>query len=98
MDHALVSLLAASLAFVGMHFALSHPLRAPMARKLGENGFRALYSLVALAQRNWSLLNRIAGVPSITDTIEEETHGVDVVLAGSAAANAGDAPAGGEER
>ncbi|HBM72144.1 MAG TPA: MFS transporter, partial [Erythrobacter sp.] len=29
MDHALVSLLAASLAFVGMHFALSHPLRAP---------------------------------------------------------------------
>lgn len=54
MDHALVSLLAASLAFVGMHFALSHPLRAPMARKLGENGFRALYSLVALATFFWA--------------------------------------------
>ncbi|HCH94034.1 MAG TPA: MFS transporter, partial [Erythrobacter sp.] len=54
MDHALVSLLAASLAFVGMHFALSHPLRAPMARKLGENGFRALYSLVALATFVWA--------------------------------------------
>ena len=44
--------------------------------------FVTLYSLVALAQRNWDLLNRIAGVPSIADTIEEETHGVDVVLAG----------------
>ena len=43
--------------------------------------FVTLYSLVALAQRNWDLLNKIAGVPSIADTIEEETHGVDVVLA-----------------
>ena len=54
MDHALVSLLAASLAFVGMHFALSHPLRAPLVGKLGENGFRALYSLVALATFVWA--------------------------------------------
>ena len=44
--------------------------------------FVTVYSLVALLQRNWDLLNKIAGVPSIADTIEEETHGVDVVLAG----------------
>lgn len=44
--------------------------------------FVVFYSLVALAQRNWDLLNKIAGVPSIVDTIEEETQGVGVVLAG----------------
>jgi len=43
--------------------------------------FVTLYSIVALLQRNWVLINQIAGVPSISDTIEEETHGVDVVLA-----------------
>ena len=43
--------------------------------------FVTIYSLTALVQRNWDLLNRIAGVPSIRDTIEEETQGVDVVLA-----------------
>ncbi|NKC13820.1 MAG: TRAP transporter small permease subunit [Gammaproteobacteria bacterium] len=42
--------------------------------------FVTLYSLVALARRNWDLLNKIAGVPSIIDTIEEQTQGVDVVL------------------
>ena len=56
MDQALVSLLAASLAFVGMHFALSHPLRAPLVGALGENGFRALYSLVALATFVWAAM------------------------------------------
>ena len=54
MDHALVSLLAASVAFVGSHFALSHPLRAPLVGALGENGFRILYSLVALATFIWA--------------------------------------------
>jgi TRAP-type C4-dicarboxylate transport system permease small subunit len=44
--------------------------------------FVTIYSLVALAQRNWDLLNKIAGVPSIVDTIEEETHGVGVIIAG----------------
>ena len=56
MDQALVSLLAASLAFVGMHFALSHPLRGPLVGALGENGFRALYSLVALATFVWAAM------------------------------------------
>ena len=54
MDPALVSLLAASVAFVGSHFALSHPLRAPLVGTLGENGFRILYSLVALATFIWA--------------------------------------------
>lgn len=43
--------------------------------------FLMVYALVALAQRNWDLMARIAGVPSIAETVEEETHGVDVVLA-----------------
>ena len=43
--------------------------------------FVTLYALTALLQRNWDLLNKIAGVPSIVDTIQEETQGVDVVLA-----------------
>ena len=38
----------AALAFVGTHLHLSHPLLAPLVRRLGENGFRGIYSLVAL--------------------------------------------------
>ena len=34
-------------AFVGSHFALSHPLRAPLVRLLGLRGFMGLYTLVA---------------------------------------------------
>ena len=37
-----------SLAFLGTHFLLSHPLRAPLVRRLGEKAFRGVYSLVAL--------------------------------------------------
>lgn len=44
--------------------------------------FVTLYSVVALLQRNWDLVSRIAGVPSISETMEEETHGIDVVLGG----------------
>ena len=35
-------------AFVGTHFLMSHPLRAPLVARLGERGFQGLYSLVAL--------------------------------------------------
>lgn len=52
----LLSLVAASIAFVGSHFALSHPLRAPLVGAMGENGFRALYSLVALATFAWMVV------------------------------------------
>jgi len=40
----------ATLAFVGGHFLLSHPLRAPLMRLTGEKAFSGIYSLlVALA-------------------------------------------------
>lgn len=35
--------------FVGSHLALSHPLRAGLASRLGERGFQIVYSIVALA-------------------------------------------------
>jgi uncharacterized membrane protein len=43
-----MGLLLSAIAFVGTHFLLSHPLRATLARALGERGFQAFYSLVAL--------------------------------------------------
>ena len=55
MDPALASLVAASAAFVGSHFALSHPLRAPLVRRLGEKGFLGVYSLVAFATLGWMI-------------------------------------------
>ena len=38
----------ASTAFVGTHFAMSHPLRALMVRALGERGFGLVYLVVSL--------------------------------------------------
>lgn len=55
MDPALVSLTAAMLAFVGTHFALSHPLRAPLVGLAGEKGFSVIYSLVAFATLGWGV-------------------------------------------
>src|SRR3990167_9177227 len=52
----LAELVAANLAFVGLHFALSHPLRPPMVQVLGERGFQAFYSLVSLAAFVWVIL------------------------------------------
>ncbi len=49
----LVSLVAASIALIGTHFALSHPLRAPLAKAIGEGAFMGLYSLVAAACMGW---------------------------------------------
>lgn len=42
-------LLLSAIAFVGTHFLLSHPLRGPLVRAVGEGPFRGIYSLVALA-------------------------------------------------
>lgn len=42
------ALLLSSIAFVGTHFLLSHPLRGPLVRAMGEGPFRGFYSLVAL--------------------------------------------------
>ena len=49
MDTGLLNLIIASAAFVGTHFLMSHPLRAPMVKALGEKGFAGVYSLVSLA-------------------------------------------------
>jgi uncharacterized membrane protein len=37
-----------AIAFVGTHFLMSHPFRAKMVDRFGENGFRAIYSLISL--------------------------------------------------
>jgi uncharacterized membrane protein len=36
------------IAFVGLHFLLSHPLRRPLVRSFGERAFQGVYSLIAL--------------------------------------------------
>lgn len=41
-------LIVASVAFVGTHFLMSHPLRAGMVGALGERGFALFYTLVSL--------------------------------------------------
>lgn len=43
------ALLTACLLFVGTHFLLSHPLRAPLADRIGKTGFQIVYSLIAIA-------------------------------------------------
>ena len=43
-----MALLLSAIAFVGTHFLLSHPLREPLVRAVGEAAFRGIYSLVAL--------------------------------------------------
>ena len=50
-----VALALASGTFVGAHFLLSHPLRAPLVRRIGEVAFRGLYSLVALGTFGWMI-------------------------------------------
>ena len=44
----LAVLTVASVAFVGTHFLMSHPLRASMIGALGERGFASVYSIVSL--------------------------------------------------
>jgi uncharacterized membrane protein len=45
--------IVAALSFLGTHFALSHPLRAPIVKAIGERAFLGLYSLVAFATLGW---------------------------------------------
>lgn len=53
MNQTLWMLIAANAAFVGTHFAMSHPLRAPMVKALGAGGFTAAYSIVSFATLGW---------------------------------------------
>ena len=64
MDSELAELLAASLAFIGTHFALSHPLRASLVGVAGTRGFQLLYSLVAFATLYWMVVAFRAAPPA----------------------------------
>ncbi|MBR0552639.1 NnrU family protein [Stakelama marina] len=52
----MANLIVACIAFVGSHFLLSHPLRAPLVARVGERGFLGIYSLVAFATLGWVVL------------------------------------------
>lgn len=56
MNQALIELLAANVTFVGLHFAMSHPLRAPMVGALGEKAFSGIYSLISLVAFAWIVM------------------------------------------
>jgi uncharacterized membrane protein len=43
-----MGLTLSAILFVGLHFLLSHPLRTPLVRAVGEGPFRGIYSLVAI--------------------------------------------------
>ena len=53
MNQALWILVAANVAFVGTHFAMSHPLRAPLVKALGAGGFQLAYTVVSFATLAW---------------------------------------------
>ena len=53
MDSAIANLIAANIACVGSHLAMSHPLRGAMVKALGASGFQIAYSLVSLAALAW---------------------------------------------
>jgi uncharacterized membrane protein len=54
---ALASLALATLAFVGSHFLMSHPLRRTLVGHLGEAGFTGVYSIVAALTLLWVILS-----------------------------------------
>lgn len=51
-----VSLALATLAFVGAHLAMSHPLRPALVARLGESGFLGAYSLISFVTLGWMIL------------------------------------------
>ena len=61
--HSLPNLAAGGIAFVGSHFALSHPLRPALTARLGETRFTILYSIVAAITLTWFVLAAI-GAPA----------------------------------
>lgn len=56
-----VTLALATAAFVGTHFAMSHPLRSALVARLGERGFAGAYSAVALATFAWIIFAYLSG-------------------------------------
>ena len=53
MGDGLIELIAANAAFVGTHFIMSHPMRAPLVKALKPVGFQVAYSLVSFATLAW---------------------------------------------
>ena len=53
--NATVSLALATIAFVGTHLAMSHPLRLRLVQNLGENGFRIVYSVISFLTLGWMI-------------------------------------------
>jgi len=45
----MINLITGAALFVGSHFLMSHPLRAPLVSRIGERGFQVAYSVVAIA-------------------------------------------------
>ncbi|NCP14348.1 MAG: MFS transporter [Sphingomonadales bacterium] len=64
MNEALLSLIAANIAFVGTHFAMSHPLRAPLVKALGAGGFQIAYIVVSFATLAWVYFAFLAAPPA----------------------------------
>jgi uncharacterized membrane protein len=61
----LTGLIAASVAFVGSHFAMSHPLRRGIVSIFGEKGFQVVYSVVSFATMGWMYLAFKATSPEV---------------------------------
>jgi uncharacterized membrane protein len=61
---ALAILTLAALTFAGSHLLLSHPLRAPLVARIGEQLFLGVYSLVAAGALVWLVLAYAAVPPS----------------------------------
>ena len=64
MDSAIITLIAANIAFVGTHFVMSHPLRAPLVKALGAGGFQAAYAVVSFATLGWVYIAFKAAPPA----------------------------------
>jgi len=79
MTEQLANLIAASLAFVGTHFALSHPFRAGLVKRLGQPGFMGLYSVVALVTFGWMVL-AFRALPMVEVPLWDGTRDVAWVL------------------
>ncbi len=90
------NLLAATIAFVGSHFVLSHPLRRPLTARLGEKGFLPLYSVVAIATFTWFISAAVAApngpvwwiaAPGLWDLATLVMLGAAILLVGSLVGN-----------
>ncbi len=64
MEEGLLNVIAGNAAFVGTHFAMSHPLRAPLVKALGDMGFQIAYSLVSIATLAWIYFAFTAAPPA----------------------------------